>query len=88
MLVRLNQIWSNGQNGILVKNSSGLIEDNDIDGNGHFEVSTIGHLNNVPTIINDVSQNQASPAYDRKNKHKSDQTLWRVGNGLEGRSNR
>ncbi|MEM9234725.1 MAG: right-handed parallel beta-helix repeat-containing protein, partial [Pseudomonadota bacterium] len=86
VLVRLNQIWSNDGDGIRVENSTGLIEDNDIDGNGGFEVSTIGHLNTVPTIINDVAQNVSSPTYNRKNRRRADQSQWRVGNGPEGRS--
>ena len=81
VLVRLNQIWSNDGDGINVENATGLIEDNDIDGNAGFEVSTVGHLDNVPTIVNDVRQNVSSPAYNRKNNRKADQTTWRVGNG-------
>jgi parallel beta-helix repeat protein len=86
VLIRLNQIWSNDQDGIKVTNSTGLIEDNDIDGNGGFEVSTIGHLNTVPTIINDVAQNVSSPAYNRNSRRSRDQSQWRVGNGPSGSS--
>ena len=61
VLVRLNQIWSNKGDGIKIRSSGGLIEDNDIDGNTGSEISTIGHLDTVPTIINDVSVNNPSP---------------------------
>ncbi|WOI52012.1 right-handed parallel beta-helix repeat-containing protein [Parvularcula sp. LCG005] len=61
VLVRLNQIWSNKGDGIKVFSSGGLIEDNDIDGNMGAEISTVGHLDTVPTIINDVAANKRSP---------------------------
>lgn len=61
VLVRLNQIWSNKGDGIKIFNSGGLIEDNDIDGNMGYEISTVGHLDTVPTIINDVNENNPSP---------------------------
>lgn len=61
ILARLNQIWANDGAGIRVVNTGGLIEDNDIDGNAEFEISTSGHLSTVPTVINDVSINKVSP---------------------------
>ncbi|MEM9989430.1 MAG: right-handed parallel beta-helix repeat-containing protein [Pseudomonadota bacterium] len=61
VLVRLNQIWSNKGDGIKIFSSGGLIEDNDIDGNMGHEISTLGHLDTIPTIINDVSANKSSP---------------------------
>ncbi|MGV6819518.1 MAG: right-handed parallel beta-helix repeat-containing protein [Parvularcula sp.] len=61
VLARLNQIWSNDGAGIRVVNTGGLIEDNDIDGNADFEISTSGHLDTIPTIINDVAVNKPSP---------------------------
>ncbi len=61
VLVRLNQIWANKGDGIKVRSSGGLIEDNDIDGNEGLEISTIGHLDTIPTIINDVKANEKSP---------------------------
>ncbi|ADM10051.1 surface layer protein B [Parvularcula bermudensis HTCC2503] len=79
VLVRLNQIWSNRGDGIKVINSGGLIEDNDIDGNSGVEVSTLGHLNSVPTIINDVQANTASPAPVNR-RQRNGIIDWQVGN--------
>lgn len=61
VLVRLNQIWSNKGDGIKIFNASGLIQDNDISGNRGYEISTIGHLQTIPTVVNDVGVNQPSP---------------------------
>lgn len=61
VLVRMNQIWSNDAHGIAIIRSDGLIEDNDIDGNEGFEISTIGHTGAIPEIFNDVEVNKASP---------------------------
>ena len=57
VLLRLNQIWSNNGDGVKVVSSSGLIEDNDIDGNAGYEINTLEHTGNVPTYFNDVEAN-------------------------------
>ena len=57
VLLRLNQIWSNNGDGVKVVSSTGLIEDNDIDGNAGFEINTLEHTGNVPTYFNDVEAN-------------------------------
>jgi hypothetical protein len=80
VLVRLNQIWSNKGDGIKVFNSGGLIEDNDIDGNKGYEISTIGHLDNLPIIINDVAANKSSPRNKRwANKPSGRREGWAIG---------
>lgn len=66
VLVRLNQVWSNKGDGINIVNSSGLIEDNDIDGNTGDEISTIDRHDTIPVIINDVAENRPSP--DSRNR--------------------
>jgi nitrous oxidase accessory protein NosD len=60
ILLRLNQIWSNEGAGVKVLNASGLIEDNDIEGNKGFEIDTLDHFGNIPAVHNDVAPNKRS----------------------------
>lgn len=60
VLLRLNQIWSNDGDGVKIMASTGLIEDNDIDGNAGYEINTLEHTGNVPQYYNDVAANKRS----------------------------
>lgn len=66
ILLRLNQIWSNSGDGIKVIRSNGLIEDNDIDGNGGYEINTLELIGNSPKIFNDVGVNAKSYAKKKR----------------------
>ena len=66
VLLRLNQIWSNDGDGVKVMASTGLIEDNDIDGNAGFEINTLEHTGNVPQYYNDVEANTRSKKKRRR----------------------
>ena len=66
VLLRLNQIWSNDGDGVKVMASTGLIEDNDIDGNAGYEINTLEHTGNVPQYYNDVDANTRSKKKRRR----------------------
>ena len=66
VLLRLNQIWSNDGDGVKVMASTGLIEDNDIDGNAGYEINTLEHTGNVPQYYNDVEANKRSKKRRRR----------------------
>ncbi|MGV6800782.1 MAG: right-handed parallel beta-helix repeat-containing protein [bacterium] len=68
ILIRLNQIWSNSGDGVKIIRSNGLIEDNDIDGNGGMEINTMELRGNEPKIINDVGVNAKS--YSKKSSRR------------------
>ena len=66
VLLRLNQIWSNEGDGVKVLASTGLIEDNDIDGNAGYEINTLEHTGNVPQYFNDTEANTKSKKRRRR----------------------
>lgn len=70
VLLRLNQIWSNSGDGVKIFRSNGLIEDNDIDGNGGVEINTLELVGNEPKIINDVPVNAKSYRQQKNNKRR------------------
>jgi parallel beta-helix repeat protein len=68
VLLRLNQIWSNEGDGVKIFQANGLIEDNDIDGNGGVEINTEFLIGNEPKIFNDVGVNAKSYTRSRKRR--------------------
>ena len=68
VLVRLNQIWSNEGDGVKIFQANGLIEDNDIDGNGGLEINTLELSGNEPKIFNDVGVNARSYKKSKKRR--------------------
>lgn len=58
VLIQLNQIWSNSADGIEVIQANGLIEDNNISGNGGMAINLEQAYGNIPKINNnEISEN-------------------------------